>query len=68
MSNLILFMGRIWVRKTAKNKIMEKLHLSHMGKTKSLAIDRDLYYWPGIVKNLKNLVWVCPGCERNQIS
>ena len=68
MPNFMLFMGQIWVPKTAKNEIMKKLHLSHMGKTKLLVPARDLYYWPGMVKAIKKLVWACPECKRYQIS
>ena len=39
-----------------------------MVETKKLALAKDLYHWPGMVKDIKNLVWACPEYERYRIS
>ena len=56
MPNLVLYMVRIWVPDTAKEEIMMKLHLPHMGENKKLALARSLYFWPKMDKDLKRLV------------
>ena len=56
-------MGCLWVLETAKAEMLEKLHLSHSGNNKTLALARSLYFWTGIVKDIKKLVWSYPECE-----
>ena len=41
--------------------------MSHIGKTKMLALDQDLYFWPGMVKDIKKLAWACPECKKRRI-
>ena len=64
MPNLMLYMGCIMVPERAQARIMQTLHLSHVGETKTLALARSLYHWPGMVKQLKWMVWECKECER----
>ena len=68
MPNLMLYMGRIMVPERAKARVKETLHLAHLGETKTLALARSLYQWPGMVKELKRMVWECKLCERYRIS
>ena len=68
MPSLMLFMGRIMVPERAKARVKEALHLAHLGETKMLALARSLYHWPGMVKDLKNMVWACEPCEKYRIS
>ena len=68
MPNLMLYMGRIMVPERAQARVKETLHLAHLGETKTLALARSLYQWPGMVKELKHMVWECKLCERYRIS
>ena len=68
MPHLMLYNGRIMVPERARARIKEALHLAHLGETKTLALARTLYHWPGMVRDLKNMVWACEPCEKNRIS
>ena len=68
MSNLILYMGQIMVPDWAQARIKEGLHLVHVGETKTLALARSLYQWPGMVKELKQMVWECKLFEKYRLS
>ena len=62
MPSLVLYMGHVWVPETAKAKVLQKVHLSHVGENKTLALARGLYFWPGMVKDIKKFVWSCQEC------
>jgi hypothetical protein len=47
-----------------KNEIMHKLHAAHMGINSTLRIARQLVYWPGILKEVKEYVASCPTCSQ----
>ena len=47
---------------------MQTIHLSHEGETKTLALARSLYHWPGMIKELKRVVWKCKLCEKYRLS
>ena len=66
MPNLMLYMGCIMAPEWAQAQIMQTLHLFYVGDTKTLALARSLYHWPCMVKQLKQMVWECKECERNQ--
>ena len=63
LSGLICHMCQIWVPKGARLDLMSRIHASHDGETKTLALTRSLYYWPQMVMDLKAMVWACPQCE-----
>ena len=48
--------------------MLEKLHLSQSGENQTLALARGIYFWPGIVKDIKKLVWSCQECEQYRVS
>ena len=61
-------MGRIMVPERARVRIKESLDLAHVGETKTLVLARSLYQWPGMVKELKQMVWECKLCEKYCLS
>ena len=48
--------------KTTKQEILKTLHVQHTKKTKTLANARQLYFWPGLKKDIKLMVSQCPQC------
>ena len=56
-----------WVRHTVK-PILQLLHASHSGMNKTLVLARSLYYWPGMVNDVKQLISRCTACARVQPS
>ena len=62
LPNLILYHGRIFIPMEAKKEILETLHIQHTGETKTLANARQLYFWPGMTKDIKLMVGSCQVC------
>ena len=53
LPELILYHGRIVVPTTAKQEILKTLHVQHTKETKTLANAWQLYFWPGMTKDIK---------------
>ena len=48
--------------------ILNLLHASHSGVNKTIVLARGLYYWPGMINDIKQLVSRCATCIRVQPS
>ena len=59
---LALYHGRVLIPKAARREILEILHMNHCGEGKSLANARQLYYWDGMAKDIKNDISKCREC------
>eukprot|EP00057_Strongylocentrotus_purpuratus_P029010 XP_011683484.1 PREDICTED: uncharacterized protein K02A2.6-like [Strongylocentrotus purpuratus] len=67
VANGIIFKGRqVLIPSTLQSDILEQLHTSHMGIERTRRLARDTVYWPGINKDIENLVKTCPACQENQ--
>ena len=56
--------SRIVVPKSARPEILEKLHLSHSGISKTRQLAKNLFYWPGMSNAIKQMVDSCDQCQR----
>ena len=55
---------RIIVPVAARKRILQALHASHAGCSKSQVWARSLYYWPGITNDINETVRSCLACQR----
>ena len=63
--NLVLLDSRrIVLPISAIRPILNLLHTSHSGVNKTIALARGLYYWPGMINDIKQLVSRCAACVR----
>ena len=60
---LVLDGNRIIVPKQMRSKILDLLHISHSGITKTRQSANQLYYWPGINSCIKTLIDSCEACQ-----
>lgn len=66
--NLLFYEDRIVVPTAARKKILNILHESHMGMTKTKARAKSLFYWPNLNQQVENLVASCSVCEKYRAS
>ena len=59
LPKLILYHGRIMIPKSAKQDILDTLHIQHCREGKSLANASQLYIWAGMSDDIKRLVLNC---------
>ena len=54
---------KLFVPQKARKNILEKLHIPHCGITKTRQAAADLYYWPGMSTEIKNMIDTCELCQ-----
>ena len=62
---LVLDDTRIVVPRTARRKVLEKLHLSHSGVSKTRRTAAERYYWPHLSKTIAQVCEACEVCRRS---
>ena len=65
---VILLGSRIIVPKLLRQKIMQEIHSGHQGMEKCKLRAKSCVYWPGIYKEIENLVASCCACKKFQNS
>ena len=60
VDGLIFKRQRLVVPSTLRYKVLQVLHRSHMGITKTLERSRSIFFWTGIAKDIKQ---TCGNCE-----
>ena len=59
---------RIVVPKRAVKKILSAVHISHIGVNKTYDLCRALYFWPGMINDIKQMIAGCVPCSVNRPS
>jgi hypothetical protein len=61
---LILKGERIVIPMSERRKVMNNLHISHLGREGTLAKAREYVYWPKMNEEIKQIISVCDVCIR----
>ena len=62
-SLIILDADRIVVPAALRLQVLQALHASHSGLSKTQTLARQLYYWPNMSNDVKNIVSNCDACR-----
>lgn len=54
---------RIVPPSSRRRQLLDELHSAHQGRERTLARARQCLYWPGITRDVENLVKICDKCE-----
>ena len=49
-----------------RNKVLEEIHVGHIGIVKMKALSRSFFWWPGHGNEIEQLAKRCAGCQFNQ--
>ena len=61
-----MYSRRIILSVTAMKQVLRLLYSSHAGLTKTMTLTKGLYFWPGILNDIKQAI--VSGCnERSQL-
>ena len=60
---ILLDSRRIVLRIPVVKSVLHLLHASHSGINKTILLARGLYYWPGMINDVKQLVLSCRECS-----
>lgn len=65
---VLLWNNRIVIPEKLHNRMLEQLHLSHLGVVKMKNIARSYFFWPGINKSIEDFALKCETCAVHKIS
>ncbi|CAB4017439.1 transposon Tf2-1 poly [Paramuricea clavata] len=65
---VLLLGSRIIIPKSLRQKILQKIHSGHQGMEKCKLRAKSCVYWPGIYKEIENMVASCCACKKFQNS
>ena len=63
MMDLFAFPATVFIPSATRRKIIELIHDSHQGITKSYQTARKFYYWPGMANDIHNVIGSCHICQ-----
>ena len=61
-SNYVIWGIRVVVPKKLRARVLEELHISHMGMNKMKLVARGFVWWPSIDKEIEQLAKSCDAC------
>ena len=59
---------RVIIPLKLRNKVLEEIHVGHIGIVKMKALSRSFLWWPGLDNEIEQLAKRCAGCQINQKS
>ena len=63
---LILKGNRILLPASLRREVLQALHTTHQGETKTLLLAKESVFWPGITNDIRNMVKDCQLCATHQ--
>ena len=67
MRDGILFAGdRIIIPSVLRQEMLHQLHVAHQGMQRTKALARRYFYWPGMMRDIEQMVETCSACQQFQ--
>lgn len=65
----IIYKGHhILIPRSMQKEMLEKIHSNHLGAQSNIRMAREVLFWPGIWKDIKEMCDTCPDCAKYQNS
>jgi len=64
VNGLIFYMNRVFIPISKRNSTLKDIHKEHQGENKCIARAKEVIWWPGMTKNIRDTVRRCPLCEQ----
>ena len=62
-SLIVVDLTRLYVPRQARNEILRRLHISHPGYNRMVALYRKFFYWKNATLDIKNELSLCKACR-----
>ncbi len=59
---LLIQINQIIVPAAVRKAILASVHIQHTGQIKTLENEGQLYFWPGMVKDIRSMIARCKEC------
>jgi hypothetical protein len=63
---LLMFQSRLVIPTVLQKDILGRIHEGHQGIVKCRALARCSVWWPGVSKQIQEMVENCPTCEKER--
>merc|ERR1711942_343917 len=63
-NDVIHFGNRICIPHKYHDRLLSELHSTHIGAISMKKVVRDLFWWPGISRDIDTIAAKCPGCKK----
>ena len=63
---LLMYRDRLVIPTSMRENILERLHAGHQGVVKTRALAKTSVWWPGLSKQINELVERCPECAKER--
>ena len=60
---LVMLGNRLVIPQVSRRRILSLLHASHSGILRTRKLAQSLYYWPGMMSDIKSMVDACSKCQ-----
>ena len=64
----VLWGGRVIIPTSLREGVLQELHEAHTGVSRMKSLARSYFWWPGMDKDIEEMVKACELCGRNQSS
>nr|XP_054591203.1 uncharacterized protein K02A2.6-like [Nothobranchius furzeri] len=64
--DIVMCGNKIMIPQNFRNVILEKLHIAHQGVQRTKSKARKVLYWPGMGRDIQNMVEKCSQCQQMQ--
>ena len=68
VQGIILKGEKVVIPHSLRKEMLNKIHTAHLGVVKSKQHAKDVLFWPGMGKNIENLISNCETCLQYQAS
>lgn len=65
-NDLIMLGQRVVIPSSLRKSILEELHKTHLGISKTKSLSRSYVWWPKINLDIENMVLACKPCVENR--
>ena len=62
----IMWGGRVVIPVSLRKKVLAELHAVHPGMSRMKSLARSYLWWPGVDKDIEEMVRQCENCQKNQ--
>jgi transposase InsO family protein len=59
---VVFYMNRVFIPRLERGRVLTEIHKGHQGENKCIRRARDVVWWPGMTKDIREMVKTCASC------
>lgn len=66
VDGMVFYQSRLFIPELERDRILSEIHAGHQGETKCIQRAVAVVWWPGMTKDIRNVVRMCSSCEEHR--